>query len=169
MDNFSTNKLFNLFAASSCNIKRVVYRSVSLFISALGHLYSIKFSSSFNVVRQLQKEGRINGETASGLLFALAVACEVRLKMYMAKKRQDDCLDKGETFRDWVSDIRMQVIKIVGERCMVECINVANQLQMFLRMLKSNQCQLLNTKLIIDSSFHLKLQAISLLGCNIAL
>ncbi|CAK8686490.1 unnamed protein product [Clavelina lepadiformis] len=166
LDNFSMDKLNNLFDASSCNIKRVVYRSVSLFISALGHLYSIKFSSSFNVVRLLQKENRINGETASGLLFALAVACEVRLKVYMAKGRQDDCLDKGETFRDWVSDIRMQVIKIVSERSMVECINVANQLQMFLRMLKSNQCQLINTKLIIDSSFYLKLKAIALLGCN---
>ncbi|CAK8686484.1 unnamed protein product [Clavelina lepadiformis] len=151
LDNFSMDKLNNLFGASSCNIKRVVYRS---------------FSSSFNVVRLLQKEGRINGDTASGLLFALAVACEVRLKVYMAKGRQDDCLDKGETFRDWVSDIRMQVIKIVGERSMVECMNVANQLQMFLGMLKSNQCQLLDTKLIIDSSFYSKLEAIMLLGCN---
>ncbi|CAK8686483.1 unnamed protein product [Clavelina lepadiformis] len=110
LDNFSMDKLCNVLDASSCNIKRVIYRSVSLFISALGHLYSIKFSSSFNVVRQLQKEGRINGETAIGLRFALAVACEVRLKVYMAKGRQDDCLDKGETLCEWVSDIRMQVM-----------------------------------------------------------
>ncbi|CAK8686492.1 unnamed protein product [Clavelina lepadiformis] len=109
LDNFSMNKLCNLLEASSCNIKRVVYRSVSLFISALGHLYSIKFSSSFNVVWQLQKEDRINGETASGLLFALAVACEVRLKVYMAKGRQDDCLDKDSSFY-----LKLQAISLLG-------------------------------------------------------
>ncbi|XP_076811777.1 uncharacterized protein LOC143458789 [Clavelina lepadiformis] len=159
LDNFNVMKISNLSSASSCNIKRMVYRSISLFISTLGHLYAVTTCSTFKTIRQLRKREAIKDEFARGLLFALAVACEIRLKVYMAKGRQEDNLNKGETLREWVPEMTTQVVTIVGERSMVECLTTAFKLQAFLSDTESGQLFLQDAQL----SFCLKLIVLGIL------
>ncbi|CAK8686491.1 unnamed protein product [Clavelina lepadiformis] len=166
LDNFNVIKMNNLSSASSCNIKRMVYRSISLFISTLGHLYEVATCSTFKTIRQLRQRGAIKDEVARGLLFALAVACEVRLKLYTAKRRQEDNLHKGETLRDWVPDLRTQVVTIVGERSMVECLTTAHKLQMFLSDMESSRGFLQDRQLTLVSSFYIKPIVLSTLNLH---
>ncbi|CAK8682860.1 unnamed protein product [Clavelina lepadiformis] len=105
LKNFDAIKnLNNLFASSKCNIKRVVYRSTSIFIAALGLLYSIDKAFSFAIIQQLHENKKINDETAHLLSYAVAVSCQVRLSWYMNKQSQDDYVGEDEAFAYYRKD-----------------------------------------------------------------
>ncbi|CAK8680112.1 unnamed protein product [Clavelina lepadiformis] len=92
--------LMRMRETTQCNIKRVIYRSVTLFISALGRMYNIDEASSFSVVKSLKGKQIIDHETAEKLKLAVAVACKVRLSRYMEYKSQHDyvnCMDRQVT------------------------------------------------------------------------
>ena len=74
----------------SFNIKRVIYRSTTLFITALARLNKISATSSFETIRELALNNVITDYEKQKLLFAVALACEIRLKWYMTNKSQQD-------------------------------------------------------------------------------
>ena len=85
MENLST---FN--HTKSINIKRLFYRSITLFVSALGRGYGLKKNSSFDIIEELQREDTVSEEAAQALSLAVAVACQHRLVHYSYKRRQED-------------------------------------------------------------------------------
>ncbi|XP_076823996.1 uncharacterized protein LOC143470037 [Clavelina lepadiformis] len=124
--------LNNLFGSSKCNIKRVVYRSTSIFIAALGQLYSIDKVSSFAIIQQLHENKIINDETAHLLSYAVAVSCQVRLSWYMNKQSQDDYVGEDEVFH--VTDNPYsKLTDIVGRKSSVDYFIIASKLQKILR------------------------------------
>ncbi|CAK8687792.1 unnamed protein product [Clavelina lepadiformis] len=126
------NNLNNLFASSKCNIKRVVYRSTSIFIAALGQLYSIDKASSFAIIQQLHENKKINDETAHLLSYAVAISCQVRLSWYMNKQSQDDYVGENEVYH--VTDNPYsKLTDIVGRKSSVDYFIIANSLQQVLR------------------------------------
>ena len=72
------------------NIKRAFYRSISLFVSALGRAHGLRQHSSFGIIDELKRRGLISSDIAQRLSLAVAVACHTRLVHYSSKKRQDD-------------------------------------------------------------------------------
>ena len=72
------------------NIKRVFYRSISLFVSALGRAYGLRQNSSFEIIMELNRRSLINNEIAKRLSLAVAVACHTRLVHYSSKKKEED-------------------------------------------------------------------------------
>ncbi|CAK8677801.1 unnamed protein product [Clavelina lepadiformis] len=124
------NHLDTLSLKSSFNIKRVVYRSSTLFIAALGRFNSIYQSpcSCYDVIETLKGRGIFDSETAHKLAYAVSIACEVRLKAYCLKGKQDDmtqkiCLfDPTETF---ISDL----IEAVGEKSIIDYFKITWSLQ----------------------------------------
>ena len=75
------------------NVKKDIYRSTTLFISALGRFYNITAPSSFDIIDNLENSSRlINQKTAQKLRYAVAIACEIRLKWYQKKERQCDII-----------------------------------------------------------------------------
>ena len=99
LDEVATRKnLLELKKKNSFNIKKVIYRSTTLFISALGRLNRIHSSSCFSIVKDLERKQKISKFAKNKLLFAVAIACEARLRWYMKCKRQNDIMEsKVET------------------------------------------------------------------------
>ena len=108
LNNFSTRfRLSKLKSQHTINIKQLVYRSTTIFISALARKHNISANSCFDIIDQMANTKQITQNTAEKLKFAIAVACEMRLRVYAKKKRQcDNAIDLQqdgiETFLDIV-------------------------------------------------------------------
>ena len=100
LDKFSTRFcLAKLRNNDRINIKQMVYRSSTLFIGAMGRFHNVSQNSCFEIVKKMAEQNNISPQTKHSLLFAVAVACEMRLRVYMAHKSQRDFIeikaDKG--------------------------------------------------------------------------
>ena len=92
LDKYSTRfRLANLITSKSINIKQLVYRSTTIFIAALGRIHNISANTSFEIVNQLSRNGQVTTNTRDELCYAIAIACEIRLKVYSKHKSQNDC------------------------------------------------------------------------------
>ena len=91
LDKFSTRfRLANLISQQTINIKQLVYRSSTLFVAALASIHNISESSCFDIIQAMANRNIISQTTKVKLSFAVAIACEMRLKVYVEKKSQCD-------------------------------------------------------------------------------
>ena len=124
LNNFSTRfRLSKLKSRHSINIKQLVYRSTTIFISALARKHNISANSCFDIIDQMANNKQITQDTCEKLKFAIAVACEMRLRVYTKKNCQcDNAIDLKqdgiETFLD-----------IVGVACTINYFQIAYCLQ----------------------------------------
>ena len=93
LQNFATSLHVKKKPHDKINVKKEVYRSTTLFISALGRHHKICDSSCFGILHRLQQNRQIDGFTKQKLEYAVAVACEIRLRWYMKQKRQCDTIE----------------------------------------------------------------------------
>ena len=87
------SNILKLKPTKSYNIKRDFYRTTTLFILALGKIHNIHDPSCFDIIEKYAQQGRICDKNKRKLMFAIALACELRLKWYMKRKRQDDLIE----------------------------------------------------------------------------
>ncbi|XP_076819431.1 uncharacterized protein LOC143465144 [Clavelina lepadiformis] len=125
--------LHALRRSSQCDIKRVVYRSTTLFISALGRLHGIDEGSSFVIINQLKINKIIDDETSHLLSYAIAVSCQVRLTVYMEKESQNDNVGEDQFYDEWNNKVFTKLVGIVGERSLVNYFAIAKKFQQNLR------------------------------------
>jgi len=85
------------------NLKRVVYRSLGLFVEALGKAFKQEINSSFETIRLLRNAEIIQEGFAHNLLFASAIACYLRLCIYAEKNSQDDLMDSPQNADEFAS------------------------------------------------------------------
>jgi len=91
LNKFSTRfRLSNLQLHKTINIKQLVYRSSTLFISALARIQNVSKNSCFDVINEMAENNKISQSTAHKLRCAIAIACEIRLRIYINKKSQCD-------------------------------------------------------------------------------
>ena len=91
LNNFSTRfRLTNLKSKDTINIKQLVYRSTTIFIQALARKHNVSANSCFDVIDEMMKSKKITQTTAYKLRCAIAVACEMRLRVYAHKESQCD-------------------------------------------------------------------------------
>ena len=83
-------RLTELKSQDTINIKQFVYRSTTIFISALATIYRISGKSCFDIIGKMEKHKKITKNTAEKLQYAIAIACEMRLRVYTKKKSQCD-------------------------------------------------------------------------------
>ena len=94
LNKFSTRLcLAKLRNNDTINIKQMVYRSSTLFIGAMGRYHNIALNSCFDIVNKMAEQNNITPQTKHDLLFAVAIACEMRLRVYMGHKSQSDLID----------------------------------------------------------------------------
>ncbi|XP_076816385.1 uncharacterized protein LOC143462204 [Clavelina lepadiformis] len=154
------DSLTALQTSSKCNIKQVLYRSTSLFISALGRFYSVDEGSSFVIIERLLESGIIDQDLAHRLSYAVAIACEVRLKIYMSKGGQDDYVIQNEVYDMFFNNITKQLAKNIGEKSMVDYFMIADSLQ---RALRSDN-KLMKTHFEVTPQPERTFQLLDLLG-----
>ena len=110
--------LAKLKRKQSFNIKQVFYRSITLFIISLGRIYNINSSSCYGILHGLVEQGQIKEITKHKLMYAVALACEIRLKWYSMNKSQ----------RDDVPSIT-EIVKIIGEFSTASYFQITYSLQ----------------------------------------
>ena len=127
LTNFSIHNkaLFELQSNSMFNVKRLVYRSTTIFISAWGRLEGIDASSSFDIISELKHKNVISDYVKGKLMFAVALACEIRLRTYLAKGRQDDMYEPAARNRSEEHSF----VKVVGKSSLINYFQVAYALQ----------------------------------------
>ena len=102
----------------------------------------------------LHKKPLIDAKVTEVLLFAVAVACETRLKCYIAKQSQSDRVG-GRGFHIYKNKIIKNILRMIGEQSLGDYFIVAYSLQ---RSINKN---LFNTHLYrvcnLDKQFELLL------------
>ena len=124
LNNFSTRfRLSKLKSQHSINIKQLVYRSTTIFISALARKHNISANSCFDIIDEMANNKQITQNTGEKLKFAIAVACEMRLRVYTKQNRQcDNAIDLKQ------DDIE-RFLDIVGVACTISYFQIAYCLQ----------------------------------------
>ena len=93
LDNFSARfRLAKLHTFDSINIKQLVYRSSTLFISALARIHNISENSCFKMIGEMAKAKIITQSAKNKMIFAIEVACEMRLRVYEENNSQCDTM-----------------------------------------------------------------------------
>ena len=124
LNNYSTRfRLAKLKSDDKINIKQLIYRSTTIFIAALGRINNISANSSFGIVNEMERAGIITRNTRDELCYAIAIACEIRLKVYSKSKSQND------SPIDLKRDVETQFLDIVGVANTVKCLQIAYCLQ----------------------------------------
>ena len=124
MSNFSTRfRLAKLKLYDTINIKQLVYRSTTIFIAALARVNNISSNSCFDVINEMAENKQITQNMAHHLLLAIAIACEMRLRVYMEKKSQ--CDNAINVKKDGIS----KFLDIVGLQSTVSYFQIAYCLQ----------------------------------------
>ncbi|CAK8695690.1 unnamed protein product [Clavelina lepadiformis] len=121
--------LARLFAGRTCDIKRVVYRATTIFLSAVGRLQSIDENSCFGIIQELERRNLIDHYTAHNVAYAVAVACQVRLSVYMSGDGQNDILSESNYYDYNDNLITQRLIEIVGKRSTIDYFVTAVNLQ----------------------------------------
>ena len=106
LDKFATRiRLANLKPNGVLNVKQLFYRTSTLFVGALGKIYNAKSLSCFDIINELAEQRTLSDNAKLKLSFAVAIACEIRLRIYMNAKSQRDYIqpcEKAETIFDEV-------------------------------------------------------------------
>ena len=124
LNNFSTRfRLSKLKSQHTINIKQLVYRSTTIFISALARKHKISANSCFDIIDEMAKSSLITQNTAEKLKFSIAIACEMRLRVYMDKKSQ--CDNAINLKQDGIE----KFLNIVGAACTINYFQIAYCLQ----------------------------------------
>ena len=124
LNNFSTRfQLSKLKSQHTINIKQLVYRSTTIFISALARKHNVSGCSCFDIIDEMSKNRQITQNTAEKLNFVIAIACEMRLRVYMDKNSQCD------NAIDLTPDGIEKFLDIVGAACTINYFQIAYCLQ----------------------------------------
>ena len=97
------------------NVKKLFYRTSTLLITAFGRIFDIESSSCFDIINALGEKKQISDYAKQKLSFAVAIACEIRLSVYINAKSQHDYVqtcENGETVFD-------EIFKIVDRQSIV--------------------------------------------------
>ena len=78
----------NMRSHGTINIKQLIYRSTIIFIAALASKQNIFANSSFDVIEEMFKKDKVTQYSAFMLRYAIAIACEMSLKVYTEKNSQ---------------------------------------------------------------------------------
>jgi len=126
LQNYATRStLFKVFLSKKLDIKKIVYRSTTLFIAELGRIYDIHSSSSFEIVEKLAAINILSDYAKHKLMFAVAVACEIRLRWYMKNGKQTDLIEKSEN-----NDKKIITLQdLVGKFSIISYFQIAYALQ----------------------------------------
>ena len=112
----------------SINIKRVFYRSITLFVSALGRLHGLRQNSSFSIIAELRRRNKLSQQAAHKLAHSVAVACHIRLSHYSSKQRQADNIHNDDEEIGGKKKLKA-LTRIVSKTWLIKSLVAAHTLQ----------------------------------------
>lgn len=125
--NFGTK--YKLRTSLTMDIKRLLFRGVTLYVSTLGRLFNVHRHSCLEIMADLKRMGLVTEEDYQRIAFSAAIACEVRLRFYFGRKGQDDFIWIGETgLEKSLAEVHERA-REVGESSLIESLVTAIRLQ----------------------------------------
>ena len=118
-------KLVNLKPNEKLNVKLMFYRSITLFLAAFGKICGAKSSSCFGIINEMAEKRIISLNTKRKLLFAVAIACEIRLKLYMTEESQRNYITPCE----YVELYFKQIIRLIDQDLVISYFQITYCLQ----------------------------------------
>ena len=112
---------------NSYNVKQFAYRSTTIFISGFAQLLGVKPGSCFEVVRRMYEQEHISEKFSHKLQYAVALACEIRLKTYLDQGYQYDYVEWSA--RESLENVSTSLINAVGKRSCYDYLEIACCLQ----------------------------------------
>ncbi|CAK8694293.1 unnamed protein product [Clavelina lepadiformis] len=132
--NFEVLSQLNMVASNNTfDVKRVVYRCTTIFLSAIGRLFSLDDCSCFDIIERIHEMGLISEDTAHQLLYAVAIACQVRLKVYRSRRSQSDMVGDDTVYEYGRALAIRDVLEVVGIKSTCDYFVTAYMLQEALR------------------------------------
>ncbi|CAK8681414.1 unnamed protein product [Clavelina lepadiformis] len=119
-------RMLDALASGEYNHKQMFYRSTTIFLSTLGRFYGVKSLSCFEVISELAEKNLISDKDRQDLDYAVAIALEVRLKLYMERREQNDLIRNKAILMRKKNSI---IVKAVGEKCVYDYFGIADRLQ----------------------------------------
>ena len=126
IENFATRStVFQMNLKKAINIKKVAYRSITLFVAAYGRIFNVRESSCFDIVEKLAEDHVFSRYAKSKLMYAVAMACEIRLRWYLKHQRQTDIIETSS------NDAKATEIfsSIIGKASIIQYFRIAYALQ----------------------------------------
>ena len=159
LDQFSTRfRLARFSSSNSINIKQLMYRSSTLFLAALGRINNISKHSCFDIITEMESKHLISQTTKHKLLYATAIACELRLRVYASNQSQQDIAIDLKQDREKNLE---KFLNIVGVRSTINYFQIVYCLQCLLaQQLKFTKLhfysnpQLMNLAICFAFGFH---------------
>ncbi|CAK8681789.1 unnamed protein product [Clavelina lepadiformis] len=141
LENFDVDKILDSISGISyqpIGIKKFLFRSSTLFISALGriHLNFEEFvsTSPFEVIKKLLNRQVLTQAGAHELAYAVAISCEVRLKLYFEKKQQNDISRNQFNIEENIQPLAPEIVNAIGKESFLDYIGIAQELHRTLKM-----------------------------------
>ena len=132
------------------NVKHVFYRTTTLFLSAMGRMYNIQSSSCFDIVEELASENIISEFAKHLLMFAVALACEVRLRWYMENKSQSDEISND---LETETNVIIKLFNLIGKTSTIKYFYIAYALQCdIVKRLKLQKHHLFSNPVLLNLS-----------------
>lgn len=116
------NDLANFEEVNFFDIKRAMYRTITMFLMHLGQWHDTKSFCSFEVALELKSKGVITNFTCHRLRVAIATACQSRLHIYMQNGGQDDFIHDRPRDSKY---FRKQILDAVGFEHAVDYLRTA--------------------------------------------
>ena len=115
-----------VFLPSEANVKRVFFRGITTYLSAMAKYHGLPPSSSFQFIDGLHDVGFLSKVDQHYFRYGLAIACELRLKVYARRQKQAEKL-KLYPATDALSV--MDIFEMIGKKCIVDFFAIANTVQ----------------------------------------
>jgi len=115
------NTLKALFILLKANVKTTFYRNPTIFLSAAAKWLGYACASSFEIISTLKKNKQIDELMEHKLKYAVAIACELRLKVYEKKKKQEDSVKLFSTINKEYTPL---VYDLIGRKCIFDFFKI---------------------------------------------
>ena len=127
-------------ASKSLDVKRAIYRSFTLFVTALGQFHRSNQATNFEILDNLYQRDIINHSTFHDLSYVVAIACLLRLYQYTRMHKQNDSVTEySKNF--FGSDKSNFFLAVVSKQEFVKFFRTVLRLQ---------------TALTVDQSYNIK-------------
>ena len=122
-------KIQDLVGFYKFDVKRMIYRGSTIFISALGRWLFIEESSCFDIVETMVEKRLLNKRAAHQLAYCVAIACEVRCKIYLENNGQDDIFGKRDHYAG-EGKTQKQLQQFISEQSLFDYFTTIHCLQL---------------------------------------
>ena len=118
-------KLGNSEWSETLDVKRLLYRSCTLFVSALGKWYGVREASCLEILEKLMESEVLTRDRCDQMKLSVAIACEVRLRFYIGHDGQNDIYLLEELRREQDDNLQ-KVADSVGLKALADSLVAAN-------------------------------------------